>query len=229
MPVTRAHLEVLANLKTGSARHHGVGNHHIRVDIVQANQRRVGTAYGDYLVSFFAQDTLAHSLGVRAVIDKQDAAHFFFFFCWSLLLSFIPAGAGVELWPDWLAAAAAAACSGVWPAELRTSGFWSITFASGWTATTSPLVAVAVPAAVGGMLSGIVGRKPVICGLPDLAACDISGRPLNGPQTLPRKLRSVRFSISYFMRAYAIGSASGIGRFISVSLAFASSTCSLSG
>src|SRR4030095_5746564 len=107
---------------------------YIGVDVIQPDQRRVRVADSDYFVPFVAKDTLAHPLGVRAVIAQQDSAHCFaaglgsFFFFEFFLLSFF-AGVVVDPWLASFAAAAAAfsgvvagvvgRVAGVWP-----SGFW---------------------------------------------------------------------------------------------------------
>ena len=77
MPVARAHLEVLADLVAGAAGHHGIGQHDVGIDIIQADQRGIGVADGDDFVAFFAEDALAHALGVRAVVHQQNTAHCF--------------------------------------------------------------------------------------------------------------------------------------------------------
>ena len=84
----RAHLQVLADFEAGAARHHGIGHHHVGIDVFQADQRRIGVRDGDDFVALFAQDTLADALRVRAIVHQQDAAHYGFFgSCSGCLLS----------------------------------------------------------------------------------------------------------------------------------------------
>ena len=73
----KAHLEVLADIIAGAAGHHGIRHHHVGIGVFQADQRGIGVADGDYLVTLIAEDALTHALGVRAVVHQQNAAHFF--------------------------------------------------------------------------------------------------------------------------------------------------------
>jgi len=74
--VARAHLEVLADIVASAAGHHGIGQHHVGIGVFQADQRGIGVADGDHLVTLIAEDALTHALGVRAVVHQQNAAHF---------------------------------------------------------------------------------------------------------------------------------------------------------
>ena len=86
-----------------------------------------------------------------------------------------------------------------------------------------------VGCAVAGTLTGMVGRKPSVGGVPDLAAWLMSGLPLKTLIMREGRPRLVWFSISYFWRASWTGSTSGTGRFMAISCALASCAWELSG
>src|SRR5215212_9590017 len=96
------------------------------------------------------------------------------------------------------------------------------------TSAVAPAPAAGVGAAVG-TLTGVLGCTATIAGVPVLAAILVSGLWLSIEKPLVTIPALVRFSCSYFMRARAAGSASGIGRSICWSLLLASSTNGLSG
>ena len=72
----RAGLDVLAQRQAGIALQPDIGQNQLRPHILQAQQRRVAIGDGDYPVSFFAQDALAHALGVRAMFGQQNSRHY---------------------------------------------------------------------------------------------------------------------------------------------------------
>src|SRR5207245_1293920 len=47
----------------------------IGIDVGQSQQSRVAIGEADHFEAFFAQDPLAHTLRVRAIVSQQDAAH----------------------------------------------------------------------------------------------------------------------------------------------------------
>src|ERR1019366_7395497 len=234
----------------------------VGIGVFQADQRGIGVADGDYLVTLVAEDALTHALGVRAVVHQQNAAHFFagavaaalrllMVFCgrpvrirswmdkkgrmatilcaWSLLtpgnfcisatgalLISTPVRVTVDCWTGGGGAgagcvavtavavtvvAASPAAPPVAGGVARASGFRSMAELSATVETETSELTPWVPAATGGTLAGMVGRRPVICGLPDLAAMFIVGLVRKVPKKWFIRLVLVWVSSSYFMRA----------------------------
>ncbi len=68
-------LDVAAEIQTAAAGKKRVRDHQIRIGIGQARERGSLIRHARDFEALLAQNTLAHPLGVRAVVRQQDGAH----------------------------------------------------------------------------------------------------------------------------------------------------------
>ena len=72
---TRLVFHVAAKLEAGFAGQENVGEDQVGIDVGQPQHGGVAIGEADHFEAFFAQDPLAHTLRVRAVVSQENSAH----------------------------------------------------------------------------------------------------------------------------------------------------------
>src|SRR5579872_4493119 len=129
MVVPRMGFHIPADLVTVLARQKGIGQNYVGIDIGQPEQRRFPIGDADHFKTFFPQDTLAHALGMRAVVGQQNPAERF-----THLLT-LEVVSEADVVPDDAAAAAAACCCCSFSFFLFFFAFFFFAGGIGWLVT----------------------------------------------------------------------------------------------
>ena len=65
-------LHVTADLVAGDIGQKDIGQDEIRIHLFQAKQGCISVGDSDYFEAFFAQDALAHALGMGTIVGQKD-------------------------------------------------------------------------------------------------------------------------------------------------------------